>query len=91
MLGDCVGEFARGGGAAVEDVDEGVAGFLARETGPDDGDDVGGGEDGFEEEGADGVDYYDGLSVGGGDGGDERVATVPGVEVDTVAGVTFDL
>ena len=91
LFRDCVGQFAGGGGAAVEDVDEGVAGFLAGETGPYDGNDVGGGEDGLEEEGADGVDYDDGFFVGGGDGGDEGVAVVPGVEVDTVAGVAFDL
>jgi hypothetical protein len=41
---------------------------LAWERGPYHGDDVGEGEDRFEDEGADAVDYDDGLFVDGGDG-----------------------
>ena len=37
VLGDGEGEFSGGAGGAVEDVDEGVAAFLAGEAGEEDG------------------------------------------------------
>ena len=90
LLRDGVREFSAGGFRAVEDVDEAVAGFLAGDADPDDGGDVGFGEDGLEDEGSDGVDDDDGVGVVGGDGRHEGVAVVPGIEIVAVAGVAFD-
>lgn len=42
---------------------------MAGQRGPDDGYDSGEGEDAFEKEGPDAVDYDDGFFVDGGDGG----------------------
>lgn len=41
VSGDGVGEAAGGGSVAVEKFDEGVAAFLARQVGEEDGGDVG--------------------------------------------------
>ena len=88
---DGEGELAARASGAIKDVDEAVAGFLAGDAGPDHGDDVGEGEDRFEDDGTDGVDHHDGVLVYSCDGGNERVAAVPRVEVVSVAGVAFDL
>lgn len=64
---------------------------MAWETGPYDGDYIWEGEDHLEDYGADAVDYDDGVLVHCGDGGDEAVAVVPWVEVETVSGCSFDL
>jgi hypothetical protein len=90
LLRDGEREFAAWACATVEDVDEAAAGFLAGDAGPDDCYDGWESEDGFQDQGADGVDCYDGFLVDCGNGGDEAVAVVPGVEIDSIAGVVFD-
>lgn len=39
---------------------------------------------------ADGVDYDDGVGAGGSDSDDEGVAIVPGKEIISVTGISFD-
>jgi len=90
-LGDCEGKFSRGGNGAVENIDECGSGILTGDTGPDYSYDVGEGEDCFEDEGSNRVDYDDGVLVDGGDGGDESISGVPGVEVLAISYGTFDL
>lgn len=89
-FGDGVGELSGGGGRAVEDVDQAVSALLAGDAGPNNGDDVGEGEDGFHDHRTDAVDDDNGLLVHGCDGADESVARMPGVEIIAVAGVAFD-
>lgn len=47
LFRNCVWEFSGGGSGSVEDICETGSTFLSGDSGPDDGDDAGEGEDGF--------------------------------------------
>ena len=65
--GDSVGEAAGGGLGAVEDVDDGLAGFLAWQVGEDERGDVGVGDEAVDGADAGVVDYDLGVGALGGD------------------------
>jgi hypothetical protein len=90
-FGNSVGKFSAWGSGAIQDIYEAVAGFLARNTSPDYGDDVGECQDRFQDQGTHAVDYDDRVQVYSGDSGDKLVATVPWVEVVSVPNIAFDL
>lgn len=90
-LANCVCKLTAWAGRAVEDIDEAIAAFLARQTSPDDADDVRGGEDAFKDDWTGAVSYNDDLLVDFCDGSDKLVAVVPRVQVVSIAGYAFDL
>lgn len=77
LLRDSVGKLAAGRSVTVENVSKPVSGFLPRQTGPDNSDDVRIVNVRLEDKRADTVDHNDGLLVDSRDGFDEVVAVVP--------------